>query len=92
MKGVEGIYPQWRIRNSGVCGWTVEADFEGYGYQSFIVTHQGYYKEDCDECTGPCLTEEALTTDEVYYVDDGEPFSGVSLVLGSLDGDTFVAA
>ena len=81
----------WRIMNSGTCGWTLEAEFNGY-WESHAITHKGYYKEDCSECTGPCLTEDALTTDEVYYADDGEPFPGVSLTLGHYDGGTFVAA
>ena len=76
--------------NSGVCGWTVEANFENGGWQSIGVTHKGYYKEDCDECTGSCLTDEALTTDEVYDVDNGNLLPGeVSLALGYYDGDYF---
>ena len=49
----------------------------------------------CDACTGSCLTEDALTTDEVYTDNgesDGGPLLGVSLALGSFDGETFVAA
>ena len=83
--------PNWRIMNSGNCGWTMEDDFAGY-WVSRAVTYKDYYKEDCDECTGSCLTDEALTTDEVYYVDDGEPWSGVTLVRGTYDGENFVAA
>ena len=86
------VFPKWRIVNSGICGWTLEVDFEGEGWQSIGVTYKDWYKEDCKACTGPCLTDEALTTDEVYYVDDGAPLSGVSLALGSFDGETFVAA
>ena len=88
----KGGDPEWRIVNSGVCGWTVEANFENGGWQSIGVTHKGYYKEDCTECTGPCLTDEALTTDEVYHVENGEPWSEVALVRGTYDGETFVAA
>jgi hypothetical protein len=42
-----------------------------------------------------CLTDEALTTDEVYNVENGEPWSDraeVALVRGYYDGETFVAA
>ena len=42
--------------------------------------------------TAAYSTDEALTTDEVYYVDDGEPWSDVALVRGYYDGETFVAA
>ena len=77
--------------NKNTC-LTLEVDFEGEGWQSIGVTYKDWYKEDCKACTGPCLTDEALTTDEVYYVDDGEPLSGVSLALGSYDEGTFVAA
>jgi len=81
--------------NSGSCGWTIEADFEGEGWNYIGVTYKDYYKEDFDECTGPCLTDEALTTDELYNVENGEPWSDraeVALVRGYYDGETFVAA
>jgi len=89
------VFPKWRIVNSGICGWTVEADYEGEGWQSIGVTYKDWYKEDCTACTGPCRTIDALTTDEVYNVDDGEPWSDVAdvaLVRGTYDGETFVAA
>ena len=84
------VFPKWRIVNSGNCGWTLEVYFEGEGWQAIGVTYKDYYKEDCKACTGPCLTDEALTTDEVYHVDDGAPLSeGVSLALGNYEGGTF---
>jgi len=89
------VFPKWRIVNSGSCGWTIEADFEGEGWNYIGVTYKDYYKEDCDECKGPCLTDEALTTDELYNVENGEPWSDraeVALVRGYYDGETFVAA
>ena len=70
-------------------------DYEGEGWQSIGVTYKDWYKEDCTACTGPCRTIDALTTDEVYNVDDGEPWSDVAdvaLVRGTYDGETFVAA
>ena len=84
------VFPKWRIVNSGICGWTVEADYEGEGWQSIGVTYKDWYKEDCTACTGPCRTDEALTTDEVYDVDNGNLLPGeVSLALGYYDGDYF---
>ena len=65
--------------------WTVEADYEGEGWQSIGVTYKDWYKEDCKACTGPCQKEDALTTDETDV-------PGVSLVLGHYVGGTFVAA
>ena len=81
-----------------MCGWLVEADFEGLGWRSIGVTYKDWYKDyvqglGCDECTGSCLTDEALTTDEVYDFDNGNLLPGeVSLVLGYYDGENFVAA
>lgn len=90
--------PTWRIRNTG-CGWKVENYdeflFSGPDWASRAITYPDYYKEECNACTGSCLTVDALTTDEVYYDDgvtDGNLWPEVSLVLGSFDGETFVAA
>ena len=80
----------WKVENYD------EFLFSGPDWASRAITYPDYYKEECNACTGSCLTVDALTTDEVYddngVSDAEEPLSNVVLVRGTYDGETFVAA